>query len=501
MAWLNYLGYWAVIPVCLLLVYLTTEPWIPARPTLRFKTVRWSIWFPACLNRLFYMRYARSMLAFGYMRYPDKPFRILKLDGDLVVLPRKYLDELKSLHPSQASLLDARFINMMGEYTDAVPKSDLAYRTVIEKLTPNLCCFLCTFLAELDQAFKTVVPDYKDTYARIDLYDAILKLTARSTSRLMIGEGVAGNEKWLDSIVQYTYDFTSVVSTLRQVPAFIRPWVARCLPSVRRLKAHSKWMTEELILPMISSRRYAEHSDRRYVKPGDFLQWMMDTAETEFDRDPRNLAHHLILTMALNVVNTSASVITHAMYDLLLRPEYAVLLRGEIAESLGGGWLNALPSEFHRMRLLDSFLRESLRLNPVSEVCAPRIVKHPFTLSDGTHLPTGTQICFPSGPMARDPAELKNPFAFDGFRWSRDASARGMSFSVAGPANMHFGLSPRVCPGRFFGGYLAKAIMSRFVLDYDLKFLPGQKGRPGNVSCGELNLPGRVVVLVKKRVD
>lgn len=44
-----------------------------------------------------------------YVQYKDVPYRVLKADGDLIVLPRRYAEELRQLPPSRLSSLDAQF--------------------------------------------------------------------------------------------------------------------------------------------------------------------------------------------------------------------------------------------------------------------------------------------------------------------------------------------------------------------------------------------------------
>lgn len=173
----------------------------------------------------------------------------------------------------------------------------------------------------------------------------------------------------------------------------------------------------------------------------------------------------------------------------------------------------------------------------MSTVSFHRIVKQPLTLSDGLLIPKGTHICFPSGPMSKDPAFIDNPHVFDGFRWCQDPNDRNAlnpvangttyannehasekqasekkhlpnlapststSFVSISPANMHFGFGRQACPGRFFAANTIKAIMSRIIMDYDLKFEDGQTGRrPGNIVVGEHIFPNtHSVVMFRKR--
>ncbi|KAE8135534.1 cytochrome P450 [Aspergillus pseudotamarii] len=495
--------HWVSIVVGLLVFYFimecsTANSSRPSLPTLKhFKLL------PLFFNRILYVVKAPSLIYYGYEKYKSKPFRILKLDGDLVVLPQTYLEELGDLHSHQASLVGTKYKSILGACINMPINSGLPARTVSERLNPALDRQIPRLLFELHHAFSAVVPYCEGKYVSINLYYMILKLVTHSTSRIIIGQRLCRSEQWINIITKCTYDVRIAAKQLQLVPRFLRRLVAPFLPSVRRLETQLRWIAEQLILPMIQHRRGRELNDPVYKKQDDFLQWMMDLAGNDYDREPMNLAYGLMITMALSVVQASTTLITHAMYDLMVHPEYLEPLREEIHETLRNGWIRASLSNFGAQRRLDSFLRESQRLNPPSEVSAQRVLRRPLTLSDGNTLPKGTHICFPSGPMSRDPAIAPDPLSFDGFRWCKDLNSPDGSITDVCPANLHFGFGRQACPGRFFGVTIAKAIMSRLLAEYDLKFEDGQTGRPENIVNGEQIMPSicTKVLIKKKNVD
>lgn len=52
------------------------------------------------------------------MQYREAPFRMLTGDGEVVVLPAKYLGELKHLPPSTISSLEAQYEVLPQEKTE-----------------------------------------------------------------------------------------------------------------------------------------------------------------------------------------------------------------------------------------------------------------------------------------------------------------------------------------------------------------------------------------------
>ncbi|KAJ5104629.1 hypothetical protein NUU61_001976 [Penicillium alfredii] len=500
----------------------------------RIPTLKYYAWTPAIFNRLLYYPKAACLIYRGYEKYKDTPFRMLTADGALTVLPVKYLDELRNLPPSVISSLDAQYEqNALGDYTNILVNSGLPSATVRKRLTPGLGRIVPWVIDELRYAFDSAIPECEDDWIKVKPHEMFVQLIARATSRVVAGDTLRRNEEWLNTASQYSVNVGITIFLLRPCPTFFRPLVAPFLPSVRQMKQQLRFV-KSLFIPMIRERRAAEQAaDPAYVKPDDFLQWMMDMAEEGQDQDPELLAHHMLLLMSLAVVHTSSMALCHALYDLILMPEYLDPLREEIRRTLSDGWENATQTSLVAQRRLDSFLRESQRFNPPGELSFHRMIKEPLALSDGLVLPKGTHICFAAGPMSKDASFIRNPDKFDGFRWCPDASDRNAltspsatihdstsenerphltktpatptptasSFVSISPVSMHFGFGRQACPGRFFASNTLKAILSRIISEYDFKLEEDQAGkRPANLVVGEHIIPDMSAsVLLRKR--
>ena len=150
---------------------------------------------------------------------------------------------------------------------------------------------------------------------------------------------------------------------LRLFPSYLHPVIAMVLPSAWRVQANLR-MAKRFIIPMVARRRAAEQSgDFDYKKPNDLLQWMMDAAD-ENDGQPQKLAHRQLLLSFASIFTTTMSA-AHCLYDICARPEYFAPLREEAIDMLGeaSGWKK---TTLDKMRKLDSLLKESQRVNPIS---------------------------------------------------------------------------------------------------------------------------------------
>lgn len=97
-----------------------------------------------------------------------------------------------------------------------------------------------------------------------------------------------------------------------------------------------------------------------------------------------------------------------------------------------------------------------------------------------------------------DPEVVENPEQFDAFRSYRAREQKGSlegteaanvgatnQFVTVSPNNLLFGYGRHACPGRFFAANEIKMILSRMMLDYDIRAVPGSKGRYPNIPFGQ----------------
>ena len=196
----------------------------------------------------------------------------------------------------------------------------------------------------------------------VEIYEILLQFVARISARVFVGEPLCRNDKWVETSIKFAEQATVTVMILRAFPKLLHPLVALLLPSYWNTR---KWVREgkRLLVPVIKARREAEKTEPNYQKPLDFLQGMMDEAKDKDDVHEK-LAHRELI-MGLASVHTTTMAAAHFLYDLCARPEYVAPLREEISGVLeeDAGWQKMTV---HKMRKLDSFLKESQRLNPAS---------------------------------------------------------------------------------------------------------------------------------------
>lgn len=166
-------------------------------------------------------------------------------------------------------------------------------------------------------------------------------------------------------------------------------------------------------------------------------------------------------------------LISFALYNLCNYPEYIEPLVKEIIamERSSDGQNN-----YDDLPLMDSFLKETARLNPTVVLTMPRKVLHPFHFADGAVVPANNWLCIPQHAIMLDQKYYDDPSRFNGFRFVRpesvnatDYQAVKTNFSTPSFDFPFWGGVTRPCPGRFYVSIVAKMVLSHFIMNYDIK--------------------------------
>ncbi|KAJ0328556.1 hypothetical protein COL5a_004867 [Colletotrichum fioriniae] len=209
------------------------------------------------------------------------------------------------------------------------------------------------------------------------------------------------------------------------------------------------------------------------------------------------------LALSISAILTSNDLMSQSIMDLCKNPEMFEPLRNEIRSVIGDGQWR--PTSLYNTKLLDSVLKETLRLKPVAAVGLGRRVVEDVRLKDGTFLPQDSGIAINAGKMW-DPKIYENPRTYDGYRFLRlrEASEQGEKTSQlvsTSPEHLGFGLGIHACPGRFFGANTVKLVMCHLLLKYDIKLAENANTNPLEFGFSMLANPTTKVLVRRRKED
>ncbi|KAL8719762.1 MAG: hypothetical protein Q9225_003278 [Loekoesia sp. 1 TL-2023] len=467
-----------------------------------------SLFEPRFIGNLRFSQDAAGVIKEGYDKFKHTVFKFVRNDADIVVLSAKYVEELRALPAGIVNPTLAHAHNLLGRHTNMniIMTSDLHFRTIQSKLTPNLGFLSKPMQDELIFAVENEFPFCEDNWAVIKPYHLVLKLVSRMSARIFVGLLLCRNHEWLETSVQFTENVFVTVVFLRFLPTWLHNMASFFIPWTWRGSAYIR-KAKKLLVPEIQRRRSLWHSTPP-DNPGkvdlvtdNLLSWMMQNAKGH-ENDPAFLAH-LEVVISLASIHTSQMSAVHVLYDLATFPDYVEALREEIRNTMkeDGGWQK---SSYSKLRKLDSFIKESQRINPPSMLSYHRVVCQDHVLRDGTKLAKGAHIAMAVSAIQNDPEVTSSPEVFDGFRYYKMRQQPGQShlhqFATTERTLLNFGYGKNACPGRFFASLEIKIILIKLIMDYDFK-LSEKGGRPANLRAHEFIFPNPEGQLLVKRRD
>ncbi|RYP80555.1 hypothetical protein DL769_002403 [Monosporascus sp. CRB-8-3] len=431
-----------------------------------------------------FMQNAEQILAKGQKEAPGKPFRTISDSGETLVLPGKYANEIRNNHNlSFTKLIYEEFHGSLPgfeAFAEAANDSHILQSVARKQLTHSLAKVTEPLSQETTLALREIFtnsPEWHD----VNLKESIVAVVARLSSRVFLGEQLCCDPRWLRITSQYTVTSVTAAAQLRAFPYYLRPIVHWFLPRCRTTMAMVA-EARKLIGPVVQQRRAANQALRargeKMPKYDDAIEWFDEAAKGE-KYDPVCIE----LAISVAAIHTTSDLTCQVLLDLTRHPELIEPLREEIVSVLReGDWKK---TSLYNMKLLDSFIKESQRMKPISNLGfrtagMRRRALGSIKLSDGFEIPAGSTLAV-TNDLMRDSSFHEDPDRFDSYRFLRMRETPGMESQAhlvsTSASHMGFGHGEHSCPGRFFAANEVKILLCHFLLKYEWKLAPGVEAR------------------------
>ncbi|KAF8537364.1 cytochrome P450 [Trichophaea hybrida] len=400
----------------------------------------------------------------------------------VVATSEAVLNELKDADPRVLSMQAAANERNSISYTLSSTIHSNPYHVDIltKNLTQRLSKVLPDVVDELRRTFEKNVPSgIGEEWVPINTHALMLKCISSTTNRILVGLPLSRDQEYLDCLVELSKMVSRAGLVIDLAPRVLKSFIAWCM--IPRGSAFKIFLDK--LGPVFEERRkrIAELGDGWTDRPNDAAQWVVETAPQ--DASVYELCVR-ILYLDFSAIHTSSISITQALYDLATHPEFQTPIRDEIESVLAehGGWTKPALTQ---MKKLDSTLRESQRLHPVTTATMMRMTMKPYTLADGTRLPKGQWVVAPAWASNRSAEQYDDPLRFDAFRFSsaREEAGSEVRYQLASPDKgyLSFGMGKHACPGRFFAAAELKVLLAHVICNYEFKLdAEGSKMRPHN---------------------
>ena len=344
--------------------YITRERKIPGLPVATVELTGWQRLLP---NAFRWMAHGREIVTKGLEKFPSC-FQICTMTGYKVIVPSRFSEELTQNHHSSLTLNGAFkrdfFVDYPGfeGHRQGLKDETLFPELVRVKLTQSLNMVNADLVDEANDALQRIFGEDCE-WQKHPLKDDILNVVARLSSRVFLGPDLCRNEEWLAIAKNYTTHSFAGSLQLRMFPAFLQPIVHWFLPTLISLRKQVK-NSNKLILPEVERRRkQAEDTiaaGEKMPKIADAIGWMVEIGR---GREVDYVSGQLALSMV--AIHTTTEALTTSIVQLCDAPEMIQPLRDEVLGVLRTeGWSK---NSLHKMRLLDSFMKEVQRFRTISK--------------------------------------------------------------------------------------------------------------------------------------
>ncbi|USP78033.1 cytochrome P450 [Curvularia clavata] len=414
---------------------------------------------------------SREILTKGRKLYPNQPFQVVSYGGPKLILPQKYLKEVRDAPeaelfpymalgtPYEQPGFDA--FKAFSKHTSLVPD------VLRIKLTQSLGLITSDLAEEgllvTEELFGKLAPGQ---WHNVKLLPHVTQIIGRFTARTMLGEEMAHNPEYVDISIQHGTLVFPATFQLRRFPRVLWPIISWFHPSCKMLRQHvrrARKLIGDEVERRAKSARATLAAGQKVPKTHDSVAWVLEQNKSG---DELDLVGFQLMISVAAIHNTSGHLFT-ALWYLIANPKYIQLVREEAISVLKEyGWTR---QGLARLRLQDGVHKECLRILRSSIPTVRRqIIKQDLTFSDGLTAPKGQNIIIvPQNEYLGEKEE------FYPERWIEKRSVEGEenkhAFVAANTENQEYGIGRHSCPGRWFANDELKIATCILLLRYDWK--------------------------------
>ncbi|KAF8991075.1 cytochrome P450 [Cyathus striatus] len=268
---------------------------------------------------------------------------------------------------------------------------------------------------------------------------------------------------FIELLQKFPVDLFKTARLLNFFPTFLQPIIVRFINVERQIQRAMKHL-----VPLVNEFCIK-------TQQNDILRWFLEHADRDH-RTPRDLTIRLLF-LNLAAIHSTSMAFTHILFDLASHPECVSSMREEVETVIvDDGWMKEAMG---KMRKLDSFVKESIRLSSLCSHTMPRMVMNDFTLSNGQVIPSSTFLMVVAHAMHLDENIYPNGREFDGFRFTKMSKKEESE-------TKHQLLTLSSDPGQFFAATELKAMLVHTLLNYNVKLHTDR--RPDNVWLADTQI-------------
>ncbi|KAI0890679.1 cytochrome P450 [Annulohypoxylon maeteangense] len=429
------------------------------------------------------------MITAGYKKAGGKAFEVPGPDHNhIFVSSKEHLGEVRKAGRDELSMFGATKQMFQPAYTmlghnwlDERGAEGIGYVRAVGTLFPRQ---LLNIMPDMQRIIRESFEAFLETHTSQEgtgiapAYKMNKKILTKLNGFCFFGDELSQNEEFMEKIFEYNELVITAAEILRVLPEFLKGIIGPYIGRHTSVQEKIFNMINGLVTRRMEEKKLVETGEISSSPPNDMIQWIIDTAPANLEWGPRRITYEIIAIWFGSVHALSATV-TYVLFDLCAHPEYVGILRKEVESSAFDEFMKTTKG----LPLLDSFIKESSRLNPIEAMSGRRQALRDFEFSDGTQVKKGDWTCVPTRAMLHDETYYPHATAFEGFRFAPPDKVpkdeRSYIFQPEGPSrysdlsdNYHaWGIGGIVCPGRFYSSVATKLILAHILKGFECSFM------------------------------
>jgi hypothetical protein len=207
-------------------------------------------------------------------------------------------------------------------------------------------------------------PDWKE----ITLYPTLSKIVVSTNARALVGGDLGTNETWLSHVERLPMSVAIPIVILSLIPTVLRPLFK---PFVFAPVRYSRFVLARLLAPVLTGdiREYESSTGEKGLESPKaegkmaLTSWLMGRYPSSV-KDVASQLTNDYLDISFESTPSSSGTLYYILVELAADPALAETVRQELREIAPNG---KLPStHLNELKMMDSVMRESVRVNPFS---------------------------------------------------------------------------------------------------------------------------------------
>ncbi len=178
-------------------------------------------------------------------------------------MPNYLLEELKDLPDAELSFHQQVYKMLHGKYTGLGMNPQPIVDSVKNELTMNINVTLAILQDEIQFAVEEGIGNLPD-WTKVNVFKKLLRIVALASGRIFVGRPLSRDEDWIEMTINYTVDSFKAIKDVRNISPWLRPFLTRFTPSIRRSIDYRRRVAEKLrpqLEEMIEASKHIKRDD------------------------------------------------------------------------------------------------------------------------------------------------------------------------------------------------------------------------------------------------